>query len=130
MTQGREESTKKFINRFLWLKEESGVGDAEAKDLLLSHLNSASLKYLEGKLEAMIDAGSLPAASTADSIPFSTLAQLLNRDPILQAYPPKPHQLSLAVKAPKPAANQSSSVSQIFASLPRGDLQVSAPPPS
>lgn len=72
-SQSKDEPAKKFVIRFLWLKEESGVSDEEARDLLLSQLNHTTLRYLESKLEAIIDAGSLPANSTADTIPLSTL---------------------------------------------------------
>lgn len=116
--QSRDEGPKHFVTRFMWLKDESGVKDEEARDLLLNKLNAPTLKYLEGKLEAIIDAGSLPADTTTDSIPLSTLTQLLSRDPLLQAFPAKPHQLSLSVNPSRPASNTINTVSQVFSRLP------------
>ena len=79
--------------------------DDEARDLLLNKLNPTTRKYLEGKLEAILDVGKLPPDATTDSIPLATIIQLLNRDPLLQAFPARPHQLSLAVNPTKSAAN-------------------------
>ena len=89
---------KIFIFRFTWLKEEGGVGEAEARDLLLSHLNAPTLRLLGDRLEVMLNAGALPEGTSADSVPFDTIAGLLSRRGVLSDYPCRPSSLNLSVE--------------------------------
>ena len=38
--QGEHEASKVFLNRFCWLKEENGISDEEAKDILLNTITT------------------------------------------------------------------------------------------
>ena len=96
-SQGRDESAENFIFRFTWLKEEGGVGEAEARDLLLSHLNGPTLRLLGDRLEVMLNAGALPEGTTAELVPFDTISNLLARRGVLSEYPCRPSSLNLSV---------------------------------
>ena len=88
--QGCDETAYSFITRFNWLKDEGGIGESEARDLLLSHLNGPTLRLLGDRLESMLNAGTFPQGTPIEAIPFDTISALLSRRPILSEYPCRP----------------------------------------
>ena len=49
-------------------------------------------------MEVMLNAGALPEGTSADSVPFDTIAGLLSRRGVLSDYPCRPSSLNLSVE--------------------------------
>ena len=88
--QGRDETAYSFITHFNWLRDEGGVGESAAHDLVLSHLNCPTLRLFGDCLEPMLNTGTFPQGTPIEAIPFDTISALLSSRPILSEYPCHP----------------------------------------
>ena len=95
------ETSKAFLHRFNWLKQEGGTPDTVAKDVLLNSVTVNTRAYLERKLEVLLDAeigDDVDEAERLESIPYATLCRLLKRGPLLESYPAKASKVDLRPK--------------------------------